>query len=171
MLNYKSPSLLRKSDILDYRREILLYDKNFDGCAGLGNFQTIEQWLKRIAMMSPNSTVRGFYPTAVYLAYRENQLVGMLNIRLSEDDFLRRYAGHIGYNVRPSARNQGIASEMLRFALAVCRKNGIEQPIICTEADNLYSQKTALSCGFLHDGEEITETNQKIIRFRCTIQK
>lgn len=165
MLKFESPDISHKADLLAYRQEILLADKDFDGCAGLGNFPEIEDWLLRIAMMTPGAAVRGYFPTVVYLAYLDTKLVGMLNIRLSNDENLRRYAGHIGYNVRPSMRQHGIAREMLGYAVKICRQNGIMSPTVCTSHANLASQKTALSCGFVRDGEEKLKNGDVIVRF------
>lgn len=165
MLKYISPSIEAKNDILAYRHEILLSDKNFDGCAGLGNFSSIEDWLMRLSMLTPGATLRGCFPTLVYLAYCDDLLIGMLNIRLSNDEFLRKYAGHIGYNVRPSARKKGFAHEMLENAILLLKTNGIFSPTICTETDNIPSQKTALSCGFIPDGEEKLKNGEMILRF------
>lgn len=165
MLKFVTPDISRKADLLAYRHEILLADRDFDGCAGLGNFPEIEDWLLRLAMMTPGAAVRGYFPTLVYLAYDDGELVGMLNIRLSNDSDLRRYAGHIGYNVRPSMRHRGTAHEMLEYAVKICRANGISEPTVCTEKGNLPSQKTALSCGFVRDGEEKLKNGDIIVRF------
>lgn len=165
MLKYVSPDISHKAALLAYRQEILLDDRDFDGCAGLGNFSEIEDWLLRLAMMTPGASVRGYFPTLVYLAYEESKLVGMLNIRLSNDSDLRRYAGHIGYNVRPSMRHRGTAHEMLDHAVTICRSNGISEPTVCTSPSNLPSQKTALSCGFVFDGEERLKNGEVIYRF------
>lgn len=166
MLYYEPPSLSHKADLLAYRREIFRSDKNFDGTAGLGNFNTITEWLERLFSLEPERAARfGYYPTVVYLAYSDKSLAGIVNIRLSDDEFLRRCAGHIGYNVRPSMRRKGFAREMLFYAVSVCRENGIINPVVCTEPGNIPSQKTALSCGFRPGGESTLDNGEKICRF------
>lgn len=172
MLTYESPSLSRKADLLAYRREILRYDKNFDGTAGLGNFTTITEWLERLFALEPERAVRyGYYPTVVYLAYSGSTLAGIVNIRLSDDELLRKTAGHIGYNVKPSMRRRGFAREMLLYAAEVCRENGITCPVVCTEYGNTASQKTALACGFLPDGNVRLDTGETICRFICPAEQ
>lgn len=166
MLYYESPSLSHKADLLAYRREIIRSDKNFDGTAGLGNFTTITDWLERLFCLEPERAARyGYYPTLVYLAYTDDTLAGIVNIRISDDELLRNSAGHIGYNVRPSMRRRGIAREMLCYAVSVCQQYGITAPVVCTEPDNTASQKTALSCGFVPSGTSIFENGGKVHRF------
>lgn len=166
MLIYKNPSLSHEVDLLAYRREILRYKESFDGSAGLGSFTTITAWLERLFALEPiRAKTYGYYPTVVYLAYHDNTLAGIVNIRLSDEELLRNTAGHIGYNVRPTMRHRGIAREMLLYAVEVCHANGILCPVVCTEHDNIASQRTALSCGFLKDGTMEVDTGEIICRF------
>jgi predicted acetyltransferase len=49
--------------------------------------------------------------------------------------------GHIGYDVRPSARRRGHATAMLRAALPVGRSLGIESALVTCDVDNVASRK------------------------------
>jgi predicted acetyltransferase len=49
--------------------------------------------------------------------------------------------GHIGYDVRPSARRRGHATAMLRAALPVARGLGIESALVTCDEDNVASRK------------------------------
>jgi predicted acetyltransferase len=48
--------------------------------------------------------------------------------------------GHIGYDVRPSARRRGYATAMLRDALIVARRLGIESALVTCSVDNVGSR-------------------------------
>ncbi len=54
--------------------------------------------------------------------------VGMLAGELSE--LLRNRLGDIGYGVRSSERDKGYATEMLRYALSVCKQKGMDRVIL-----------------------------------------
>lgn len=54
---------------------------------------------------------------------------------------LREIGGHIGYDIRPSARRHGHATAMLAAALPVARSLGIDRALLTCDADNLGSRK------------------------------
>ena len=167
MLTYFPPDASRIADLTAYRREILHAGDNFDGSAGLGNFPSVREWLERAQLLaSEKAEAYGWYRTRIFLAYDGPTLCGMVNLRLSEDTVVTKLAGHIGYHVRPFCRRRGYAREMLRFAVELAWKNGIAEPVVCTAADNLPSQKTALSTGFVPDGTAVLPNGEKILRFR-----
>ena len=45
----------------------------------------------------------------------DNYVVGMIDFRHPLSDFLFNFGGNIGYSVRPSERQKGYASEMLKI--------------------------------------------------------
>jgi hypothetical protein len=50
--------------------------------------------------------------------------------------------GDIGYGVRPSERNKGYATAMLRYALSVCKEKGMGKVVLGCYKDNLASAAT-----------------------------
>jgi predicted acetyltransferase len=54
---------------------------------------------------------------------------------------LREVGGHFGYDVRPSARRRGHATAMLRAALPIARRLGIEPALVTCDVDNIASRK------------------------------
>ena len=50
--------------------------------------------------------------------------------------------GDIGYGVRPSERNKGYATAMLRYALSVCKEKGMKKAVLGCYKDNPASAAT-----------------------------
>lgn len=70
-----------------------------------------------------------------------NEYVGRLNIRHELNERLRRIGGHIGYEVKLSARRQGHATRMFTSALPLAHALGIEQALVTCDANNNASRK------------------------------
>lgn len=75
--------------------------------------------------------------------------VGRITIRHALTPRLLERGGHIGYDIRPSARRRGHGTAMLRAALPVAMGLGIDQVLITCSTDNLASSKVIQACGGL----------------------
>ena len=65
---------------------------------------------------------------------------GRLAVRHRLTDRLRVLGGHIGYDVRPSARGRGYATAMLAAGLVVARELGIDEVLLTTDVSNTASR-------------------------------
>jgi predicted acetyltransferase len=74
-------------------------------------------------------------------------------IRHRLTDFLLHYGGHIGYDVRASARRQGHATAMLRAALPRAAALGIERALITCDTTNTGSRTVIERCGGVFEDE------------------
>lgn len=172
MLTFHAPSSADRAAVLACRAEILRCRADFDGSAGLGEFERYSEWLERLRLLSGERAEKyGFYRTVVRLAYDGTALVGILNVRLTDDPFIRTYAGHIGYNVRPSCRRRGYGRACAVEGVRLCAEHGITEPVICTDPDNPASRKTAESAGFTFTGLETTESGITVARFIRATQR
>lgn len=91
---------------------------------------------------------RGFVPATLYFMLDERgQIVGALHLRHVLNESLERVGGHIGYGVRPDARRQGIATDMLKMGLDCAFNRGIKEVLITCDADNAASYRTMLANG------------------------
>jgi predicted acetyltransferase len=81
----------------------------------------------------------------------DTEFIGELSIRhwLTED--LRRLGGHIGYEVRPSQRRRGHATDMLRQALPVAYDLGIDPALVTCDDTNIASRKVIEKNGGVPD--------------------
>jgi predicted acetyltransferase len=92
----------------------------------------------------------GWVPASTFFAVRQqdHKIVGMIDIRHHIDHpFLSQYGGHIGFRVRPTERNKGYATQMLRQALAYCQDLGLAQVMLGCYKDNRASVRTIEKCG------------------------
>lgn len=78
---------------------------------------------------------------ATELWWVENEdFLGRVGIRHRLTPALLEVGGHIGYDVRPSARRRGHATEMLRQALGIAEDLGIERVLVTCDVDNVGSR-------------------------------
>lgn len=81
------------------------------------------------------------------------EYLGSITIRHRLTDRLREVGGHIGYDVRPSARRRGHATAMLRAALPVARALGIDTALITCDVDNVASRRVIEANGGVLEDE------------------
>ena len=83
----------------------------------------------------------GHVPCTTLWWVEGDEFLGRLAIRHRLTEWLRNVGGHIGYDVRPSARRQGHATAMLRAALPVAHELGIDDVLLTCDVDNVASRK------------------------------
>lgn len=99
-----------------------------------------------------------FPPGDLYWAVRDGSVVGRVALRHYLTPAQALNGGHIGYITRPSARRQGVASEMLKLLLATPKAREIGKLLLTCDVDNEASIKTIVSHGGVFDGvREFTE--------------
>ncbi|WP_191094962.1 GNAT family N-acetyltransferase [Streptomyces kanamyceticus] len=80
--------------------------------------------------------------------------LGRISVRHSvATRFLREYGGHIGYDVRPTARRRGHATEMLRASLPYAAGLGLESVLVTCDTDNIGSRKVIEAAGGAFEDE------------------
>jgi predicted acetyltransferase len=82
----------------------------------------------------------GFVPATELWWVDGNEFLGRIVVRHRLTPVLLEMGGHIGYDVRPSARRLGHATEMLRQALGVAHELGIDPALITCDYDNVGSR-------------------------------
>ena len=102
----------------------------------------------------------------LYLCFDQDRLVGLLSIRYELPKELSEKIGDIGYGVRPSERNKGYATAMLRYALSVCKEKGMEKVVLGCYKDNRASasdNKEKRRCPYCREQQLQREQNQPVL--------
>lgn len=85
---------------------------------------------------------------SLHLWYVDDKIfLGRLSIRLRLTPWLRDYGGHVGYDVRPSARRHGHATAMLHQARPWLADVGIDPALVTCDVENVASRKVIESAG------------------------
>ena len=100
----------------------------------------------------------------------KNRLIGAVNIRHYLNDYLLKYAGHIGDGIRPSERNKGYGTKMIALALAECKKLSISKVLMVCDKDNVASAKTIINNGGVLENEFVDENGRVEQRYWIDIK-
>ena len=159
-----------KSKAIDYINEFYAYGSEINGSGSLHRFlkeATYEAWLEKVLQdMDIANIAKSRVPALTYFYVREadDQIVGMVNIRLALNDFMEKEGGHIGYAVRPTERKKHYATAMLKDALQVCRTVRIEDVIVTCDKSNIGSAKVIKNCGGELESEFYSDTFGQIVQ-------
>jgi predicted acetyltransferase len=125
-------------------REIRVFGDSWS--SGPEGFTAYLRWLSDQALEdSPRPD--GHVPSTTLWWVDGVEYLGRIAIRHRLTKRLREVGGHIGYDVRSSARRRGHATAMLRAALPVARTLGITSALVTCDVDNAASRKVIESNG------------------------
>ncbi len=169
-MRFVFPTIDYKDKAIEYINEFYEYDSEINGSGSLDRFlkeSTYEKWLEKlvyamdIANMQENKV-----PDLTYFYVRESddRIIGMINIRLALNDFLRKEGGHIGYAVRPTERRKGFGTDMLAEGIKVCERIGIHEVLVSCDKENIASSGVIKNCGGVLKDEFYSSTYDEMLQ-------
>ena len=122
-----------------------------DGTGALRRMENPLEWLRyNKTMEHPETVPKDKVPATQFVLTDTDtgRIYGMLQVRHDLNEYLRNFAGHIGYSVRPTERRKGYAKKMLKQALKICRDElGMTRVMVSCLVENEASRRTILACG------------------------
>lgn len=145
------PDISYVAEIKSYRKEMLMANSSMDGTGTLRRMNNPLEWLNYNKRMENPDTVPANKVQATQFVLTDpetHRIYGMLQVRHYLNNYLKNYAGHIGYSVRPTERRKGYAKKMLKQALNFCKEElGLERVLVSCLVENEPSRRTILACG------------------------
>ncbi|MCX5661120.1 MAG: GNAT family N-acetyltransferase [Planctomycetota bacterium] len=89
--------------------------------------------------------------------------MGSIDLRLGDDDYLRLYAGQVGYNVDAPFRGHHFAARSVRILLPLARLHGLNPLWITCNPDNFASRRTCELAG--GELEEIVDVPPTVLLY------
>jgi predicted acetyltransferase len=121
-----------------------------------------ERYVARLLAEGTEAGARaGFVPASTLWWTEGEEVLGRLGLRHFLTPRLERVGGHIGYDVRPSARRQGHVGAMLKAALPIAAELGITEALLTCDVTNIASRRVIEANG----GRLIDQIDGKL-RFR-----
>ena len=147
---FEIPTKEREQDAIDFINEFYEYNSDINGTGGLQRYlDNYDGWLEKLEEDYKRIPNEEKVPARTFFLVREsdNEIVGMINIRLALNERLKKYGGHIGYCIRPTERGKGYNKINLYLGLKICKEHGIKEVFMDADKENPASWKTMESLG------------------------
>lgn len=130
-----------KAAISDFKGYVLKLNDNIKGCDG---------WV----------------PTCTFwLINMKDEVLGVVRIRTSlNHEFVRKFAGHIGYDISPLSRRKGYGMILLKLALEKAAMINLDKVLITCDDDNIASRRIIENNGGVFESEIFKEEKNKQLR-------
>ena len=123
--------------------EMDVYSGNFAiAWQGYAGFYALLAQMKRGGFPTPD-----IVPMDSYFIEADGRMLGEIYVRHRLSPRLERIGGHVGYKVRPSCRDRGVATAALRLALENLAELGVERALVTCNTTNAASARVIEKCG------------------------
>lgn len=145
------PNEEMESEVLKFKKDFFENgEKTIHGSYKLDNEKySYKEWLQIIKNNLDKEKLNPKFGLShtLFAIKNDGTIVGIINLRNTITDFYKD-SGHIGYSVRPSERNKGYATEILKQALKIARNQGLKEVYLVCKQSNEPSRKTIIrNCG------------------------
>ncbi len=169
-MKFVFPNKEYEQKAIEYIQEFHDYSSPINGTGALDSFvenATYQDWLLKLdtdrdIANPPENRVPAY--TYFYVREGDDKIIGMINIRLALNDFLRKEGGHIGYSIRPTERRKGYGTRMLKEALEFLKPIGLTNVLITCDKDNLASAGIIKNCGGVLEEEFYSMTFNSVMQ-------
>lgn len=154
------PSKTLEQEIWNYRQEYFDYGADtVNGSSGIAHFNQFDDWLEFVLAIEKDKLSRQHVHASTFFSMRksDNRIIGSIQLRHTLTPELEKHGGHIGYGIRPTERGKGYGNQQLLLILDIARSMKLPKVLIICDADNIPSNKTALSCGGILSCTDIYE--------------
>lgn len=152
MLHLILPTAAHREDVLAFYREI---EEAGGACIGFANRNNYNLWLRDMQNRHNGRNLpAGYVRENFYLCYEGENLIGVFSLKFELTEYLLHYGGHIGYAVRPTQRNRGLATQILAQGKTMARQLGMDRLLCVCNEDNLASEKVILNNGGILENKE-----------------
>ena len=93
-----------------------------------------------------------------YWLLDDEEYVGSFTLRHDLNDYLLKFAGHVGYVIAPSKRGKGYAFAGLKLVLREANERGLKRVLITCDADNAPSIAVINKAKNLYGGEQLADS-------------
>jgi predicted acetyltransferase len=128
--------------------------------------EDFDAYLARLHRLSDATQLpAGWVPSSEFwLEDSTGEIVACVRLRSWLTPSLEFEGGHIGYDVRPSARRRGFGTAALGLTLSKARQRGLDRVRLTVDSDNLVSINIIVRNGGFLSGEGISEKTGKPIK-------
>ena len=164
------PTQEYKDKAIDYIDEFYKYNSGINGTGALDEYlkkADYKTWIDKVQkdcdianIQEPNVPKLTYF----YIREEDDKIIGMINIRLALNEELRKEGGHIGYSVRPTERNKGYATEMLKLGVEICNTRDISEVLVSCDKSNIASACVIHKCGGILKDEFYSDTYNETIQ-------
>jgi predicted acetyltransferase len=123
--------------------EMYAYSGNFAfAWQGYAGFYALLAQMKKGGFPTPD-----IVPMDSYFIEADGRMLGEIYVRHRLSPRLKKIGGHVGYKVRPSCRNRGVATAALGLALENLAGLGVERALVTCNTANAASARVIEKCG------------------------
>ena len=139
----RAPELSDELLIKEYIVSMLNEPFRSPGDCGFLNYDTYKEWLDTMKRSEQSSCGSWCFAKAkefIVVDTDEDEIAGMMNMRLEMNDVVRNNIGHISLSVTKPYRRIGLATSMIDYAKELYRELGVNEVVLLCSKDNKASK-------------------------------